>query len=228
LKKDLHYKETFQAISKYINFTIKQHCKSKIEEQSFKPYCFGGFYPIEKDKLYKEGNVHKFTIRVIDSNLLDLLIEKLPENLTNNDFLVTQIQQKSKNQFFIKEIYSATPVIVSSKKNEKGFPIYWTQQKDGDIDSLLSHLNKNLLTKYEMFYNEELPEEHNFVKYIELKNKVPQNIHINKNGRSHTFFGNKFKIIPNKDETSQKLAFLALSTGLGEKTYLGGGFCLWK
>jgi len=41
-------------------------------------------------------------------------------------------------------------------------------------------------------------------------------------------FGNKLKIVPNEDETSQKLAFVALSCGLGEKQSYGGGFCLWK
>lgn len=41
-------------------------------------------------------------------------------------------------------------------------------------------------------------------------------------------FGNKFKIVPNEDEVSQKLAFVALACGLGEKQSYGGGFCLWK
>ena len=43
---------------------------------------------------------------------------------------------------------------------------------------------------------------------------------------SFRFFGNKFKIIPNEDEVSQKLAFVALGCGLGEKNSFGGGFCI--
>jgi len=39
-------------------------------------------------------------------------------------------------------------------------------------------------------------------------------------------FGNKFKIIPKADEISQKLAFIALGAGLGEKGSFGGGFCI--
>ncbi len=41
-------------------------------------------------------------------------------------------------------------------------------------------------------------------------------------------FGNKFKIIPNEDEVSQKLAFVALGAGLGEKNSFGGGFCSYR
>ena len=40
------------------------------------------------------------------------------------------------------------------------------------------------------------------------------------------FFGNKFRIVPNEDEVSQKLAFVALACGLGEKNSFGGGFCI--
>lgn len=40
--------------------------------------------------------------------------------------------------------------------------------------------------------------------------------------------GNKFRIVPTKDEISQKLAFLSLGVGLGEKSSYGGGFAIWK
>jgi len=48
------------------------------------------------------------------------------------------------------------------------------------------------------------------------------------NERKITFFGNKFRIAPNEDDISQKLAFVALACGLGEKNSYGGGFCLGK
>lgn len=40
--------------------------------------------------------------------------------------------------------------------------------------------------------------------------------------------GNKFRIVPNEDEISQKLAFLSLGVGLGEKISYGAGFCVSK
>jgi CRISPR-associated endoribonuclease Cas6 len=68
----------------------------------------------------------------------------------------------------------------------------------------------------------------NFIQLIELKNRVPQNITITKDGKKIRFFGNKLRIIPNEDNVSQKLAFTALGCGLGEKNSYCGGFCIWR
>ena len=80
------------------------------------------------------------------------------------------------------------------------------------------------------FYNEDLDICENFIEKIELKNQKPQSIYfktkINQREKLIRLIGNKFKIIPNKDSLSQKLAFLSLAVGLGEKSSLGGGFCL--
>jgi len=61
-----------------------------------------------------------------------------------------------------------------------------------------------------------------------MKNKYPHSIHMKKGNNNVRFFGNKFRIVPNEDEVSQKLAFVALACGLGEKNSFGGGFCLWN
>ena len=65
-----------------------------------------------------------------------------------------------------------------------------------------------------------------------MKNQKPQSIYFktinNKKEKIVRLIGNKLKIIPNKDETSQKLAFLSLAVGLGEKSGLGGGFCFGR
>ena len=103
--------------------------------------------------------------------------------------------------------------------------------KDGDILKLQKQLQDNLLKKYENFYNEKLKPTQNFIQLLEIKNQKPQSIYFMKkinDGKSIRvrLFGNKFKIVPNEDETSQKLAFVALSCGLGEKQSYGGGFVL--
>lgn len=230
IKNDLHYKESFHAISKYVNFSLAQdpYYEPLVKNKSFKPYCFGAFYPIKKSKTYKRGSYHQFTLRSIDEMLIDVLSYQMCENTNNNDFQVTETRKRIKDQFFVTELYSATPVIVSSDTNEKGHPVYWTMQMDGDMNKLQSHLHHKLIDKYNNFYHEDIDPDHNFIDEIELKNRVPQNIHVQKQDKGHTFFGNKFKIVPKEDETSQKLAFLALSVGLGEKEGFGGGFCLWK
>ena len=110
--------------------------------------------------------------------------------------------------------------------------IFWTVQKDGDILKLQKQIQDNLLKKYESFYNEKLNIDHNFIQFLEIKNHKPQIIFFTKNYNNQIkrikLFGNKFRIIPNEDELSQKLAFMSLSCGLGEKQSYGAGLCLSK
>ncbi|MCK4440354.1 MAG: CRISPR-associated protein Cas6, partial [Sulfurovaceae bacterium] len=89
-------------------------------------------------------------------------------------------------------------------------------------------LHDNLEKKYFDFYGEKLLPHQNFIQLLEIKNIKPQTIWTTKNGKSFRFFGNKFRIVPHEDEVSQKLAFVALACGLGEKNSFGGGFCISK
>jgi CRISPR-associated endoribonuclease Cas6 len=177
--------------------------------------------PLEKDKLYKKGFTYRFIIRSLDETLIDKLSQALRSNIDNPYLLIVQTDKKTIKQFFISELYSATPVIVSMENGK-----FWTMQSDGDILKLQKQLHDNLEKKYQSFYGEPMHSETNFIQLIEIKNRVPQNIRIHKDGKEIRFFGNKFKIIPNEDELSQKLAFVAMACGLGEKNSYGGGFLL--
>ena len=223
LKNDIHFKESFEKLAKYISFSMAQdeQLKATHESKGFKHYNFGGLFPIEKEKIYKKGSNYTFTIRSIDENLINILSHELRSNIDNPDILVVEATKKIVKQFFINELYSATPVIITV---ENGF--HWTMEKDGDILKLQRQLHDNLEKKYQDFYAEELTSIQNFIQLLEIKNQKPQTIQITKNGKKIRFFGNKFKIVPHEDEISQKLAFLALGCGLGEKNSFGGGFCL--
>ena len=237
LKRDLKFYESLDAISKYINFSImrsefaKQHTK-----EGFKHYSFSGFQPKEGDVkkgYYKSGETYTFTLRSLDEAFLDTLTTALRQNIDNPQILVVQTAKRVLNQHFISELYSVTPVIVTASNDEKGHQIFWTIEKDGDILKLQNQLQKNLLKKYESYYGKKLEPSQNFIQLLEIKNKKPQNIVMRKKDdeqtkRKVTFFGNKFKIVPNEDAVSQKLALVAMACGLGEKNSYGGGFCLGK
>jgi CRISPR-associated endoribonuclease Cas6 len=225
LKKDIIFKESFEKISKYISYSMAQDAKLKTihKDIGFKYYTFGGFLPIEKEKIYLKGSSYRLTIRSIDENLIETLSKELRKNINNPNLIVVETNKKAVKQFFISELYSATPVIITT---ENGF--HWTRDKDGDILKLQKQLQDNLEKKYQDFYSEKLTSSQNFIQLLEIKNQKPQTIQITKNGKKIRFFGNKFKIVPNEDEISQKLAFLALGCGLGEKGSFGGGFCLAK
>ncbi len=224
IKNDIGFKESFDTLSKYISFSMAQDSKLKelhAKNCVFKHYNFGNFYPIEKEQVYKKGNNYQFTLRSLDEKFIDELSKTLRQNIDNPNFLVVETHKKTIKQFFISELYSATPVIVSVGNGR-----YWSV--DGDILKLHKQLNYNLEKKYKSFYGESLKEEQNFIQLLEIKNKYPQSIYMKKSGKNIRFFGNKFRIVPNEDEISQKLAFVALACGLGEKNSFGGGFCLWN
>ncbi|NEW61045.1 CRISPR-associated endoribonuclease Cas6 [Sulfurovum sp. bin170] len=225
IKKDIGFKESFETISKYISFSMAQieGLKQLHNQKGFKFYSFGNFYPIEKERIYKKGNSYQFTLRSLDEKFIDDLSTTLRQNINNPNFLVVEAHKKMVKQFFISELYSATPVIVSLENR-----IFWTIERDGDILKLQKQLHDNLEKKYQEFYAESIKGEQNFIQLLEVKNRVPQTIQTIKNGKAFKFFGNKFRIVPNEDEVSQKLAFVALACGLGEKNSFGGGFLLGK
>ena len=225
LKRDINFKESFEAIAKYISFSMAKDMllKEFHNSKNYKFYVFNTFYPIEQDKIYKQGKTYTFKIRSLHEGFIKALEQNLRVNINNPNFLLVETKIKKIEQFFIKELYSITPVITTVQKG-----LYWTIDKDGDILKLQRLLQDNLEKKYQNFFNQKITPKQNFIQLLELKNQKPQSIWSSKNGKSFRFFGNKFRIIPNEDEVSQKLAFLALGAGLGEKGSFGGGFLVVK
>jgi len=224
IKESIPFHKTFEVISKYLNFSMS-NCELKEfhSQKGYKHYNFGGFLPLEKEKLYKKGKTYNFIFRSFDRQFIEILSKALRENINNPNMVVVQTTKKIIEQSFIDELYSATPVITTLENGR-----YWSIQESGDIVQLQKQLHDNLEKKYNSFFEEKLQVVQNFIQLLEIKNRVPQNIRIEKDGHKIIFFGNKFKIVPNEEEVSQKLAFTVLACGLGEKNSYGGGFCLGK
>ena len=226
LKNDIAFQKSFEVISKYVSFSMAQTPQLQElhnQERRFKYYTFGSFFPVERAKVYKKGSLYTFTLRSLDESFIDTLTQALTQNTSNPHFLVVETQKRKIKEFFISELYSVIPVVVSSERG-----LFWTLDRDGDIVKLQRLLHDNLEKKYNDFYGEKLKPLQNFIQLLEIKNQKPQKIWTKKGEKEFFFLGNKFKIIPNEDEVSQKLAFLALGAGLGEKNSFGGGFCVAK
>lgn len=229
IKKDIAFLDSFDILSKLINFSI---CKVDGYEQwhnenRFKHYCFSTINPLQKDKVYKSNNTYTFILRSLDETFIKELSLKLRENINNSFLQVLKTEFKTINQFFINELYSISPCI-TTVINDEGKQRYWTVKEDGDILKLTKQLQDNLEKKYKDFFCEELDSTQNFIQLLEIKNQKPQSIFFNKDGKKIRLFGNKFQILVNEDEVSQKLAFVALACGLGEKGSFGGGYMEWK
>jgi CRISPR-associated endoribonuclease Cas6 len=222
LKNDIEFQSSFEAIAKYVSYSLHLAGLNEIHEgKNYKYYTFGSFYPIEQDKIYKKGKIYQFTIRTLNKTLAAALHNDLKNNTNNRHFTVVETIKRDIPQFFINEIYSVSPVVVSVDNGR-----FWTIKESGDVEQLKELLHNNVKKKYKSFFDEEIDVRQNFIQLIEIKNKTPQSIIIKKDNRNIRFFGNKLRIIPNEDEISQKLAFTAFGCGLGEKNSYGGGFCI--
>ncbi len=94
---------------------------------------------------------------------------------------------------------------------------------ENDILLLKERIQANLEKKYSAYYGQKIAVEQNFIQYMEFVRDKPIALKYKKT----TLIGNKFNLVINDDETSQKLAFVALATGLLEKNSSNGmGFCM--
>jgi len=55
-------------------------------QKGYKYYSFGNFYPIEKAKVYKQGNNYNFTLRSLDKEFINTLSTTLRQNINNPNF----------------------------------------------------------------------------------------------------------------------------------------------
>ena len=231
MKRDISFRESFEVLAKYISFSMAQDSMLKAihdKEYAYKHYTFGNFYPTEKDQIYKSDSLYTFRLRSPDASFVNALSKCLRGNINNPNFLVINVERHAVAEYGISELYTLTPTVVTTDPR-----VYWTVDRDGDILRLQRLLHDNLEKKYADFYGEKLEPERNFIQFIELKNDKAQRIWMSKKSGnekviSYHFIGNKFRIVPHEDVVSQKLAFLALGCGLGEKNAFGGGFVLGK
>ncbi len=223
LHEDMYFRDMYEKLSQFINEAFNDNAElSKMHfENSYKFYSFDLLYnpnikPINGQ--YPKDNSYRFRIRTLDRALLDQLKIRF-DTVKNPNFTYITAEIKTVKQFFVQHLDSVTPVIVSVENG-----LFWTMEKDGDILKLQRQLHNNLEKKYQSFYGEKLNHVQNFIQLLEIKNQKPQTM----NYKNIRFFGNKFRIVPHEDEVSQKLAFLALACGLGEKNSIGGGFCVGR
>jgi len=212
LKRDIHFLESSEIIAKNINTAL---CKNNSElhfQNGFKGYVFNNFFPLEENKIYKNGNNYFLQLRVIDSVYKNF--NNFMKNYSSVDFEVILYRETIKSIKRIEKLYSLTPVLIrlDEKKN-------WT--KEDGIELLKQRLNSNMYRKFEQIYNRKIDAD--FIESITLKNNKPIKIKY----KNFHYLTNKIQITVNMDKTSQELAFLALSIGLGEgNSYLGLGYCV--
>ena len=220
LKTDIEYKNIHEKLASNVNKALFEDDKLKNihMDKQYKPYVIGNLYPFDpKSKIYKSNQIYILTIRSVDKEFLSLLTRclkfsnKLDFNVIASEFNEVRIN-------YIESVFTLTPALISiTDENNK---IKNWVNSDGSLDFVKKRIKGNLEKKYFQLFGEKITAPDDFINMIEIQNKVP----IVFDYKNSKFFTNKFKIVFNNDELSQKLAFLAFGVGLLEKNSLGFGF----
>lgn len=215
LKNDTQAFENYEKISKLISASMlkDQTLKQMHEENRYKNYVFCNLYPIEKDGIYKAGNIYTFQIRTIDFKL-GLKIKQVLNNFQNEEFKVIVSDLESSTQRKINTLATLTPAIITSDKGDYLI--------NNDMQLVKERILANAQKKYNQLYNEKI--DMDFIKSIKQTNNKPIKIPY----KNINILGYKFEIEVKDDPISQNLAYLILSVGLLEKNAEGFGFCKAK
>lgn len=215
LKNDTQTFENYEKMSKLISASMlkDQTLKQLHEENRYKNYVFCNLYPIEKDGIYKAGNIYTFQIRTIDFKL-GLKIKQVLNNFQNEEFKVIVSDLESSTQRKINTLATLTPAIITSDKGDYLI--------NNDMQLVKERILANAQKKYNQLYNEKI--DMDFIKSIKQTNNKPIKIPY----KNINILGYKFEIEVKDDPISQKLAYLILSVGLLEKNAEGFGFCKAK
>lgn len=185
------------------------------EENKFKNYCYDLPYPIEKDKIYKKGKIYTVTIRTIDPRLAKYFQEVCVNSYTDEvKGLTSEIRIIPKK--VIDSIYTLTPVIL---KDDKG---YW--RKHMQLAEFENQLKVNLIKKWNAFTGEKLSEDFNLYTLLEFLNETPVPMEY----KSIKLLGDKIRLQIADNETAQKLAYMALGTGLLNMNSRGAGYVNYR
>ena len=212
LKNDTQTFENYEKISKLISASMlkDQTLKQLHEENRYKNYVFCNLYPIEKDGIYKAGNIYTFQIRTIDFKL-GLKIKQVLNNFQNEEFKVIVSDLETSTQRKINTLATLTPAIITSDKGDYLI--------NNDMQLVKERILANAQKKYNQLYNEKI--DMDFIKSIKQTNNKPIKIPY----KNINILGYKFEIEVKDDPISQNLAYLILSVGLLEKNAEGFGFC---
>lgn len=215
LKNDTQTFENYEKISKLISASMlkDQTLKQLHEENRYKNYVFCNLYQIEKDGIYKAGNIYTFQIRTIDFKL-GLKIKQVLNNFQNEEFKVIVSDLETSTQRKINTLATLTPAIITSDKGDYLI--------NNDMQLVKERILANAQKKYNQLYNEKI--DMDFIKSIKQTNNKPIKIPY----KNINILGYKFEIEVKDDPISQNLAYLILSVGLLEKNAEGFGFCKAK
>ena len=185
------------------------------EKNEYKYYCFDLPYPVEKDGIYKKGNIYTVTIRTIKSDLAKYFNEVCVNQFTKEiKGLISEVRILPPK--LIDKIYTLTPAVT---KCEEG---YW--KKHMSMEDYEKRIFINLIKKWNGCHEEKLDENFELYNTIEFCNHMP----VAFGYKNIKLLGDKLVLHIADNEMAQKLAYMSLGTGILELNSRGAGFVNYR
>ncbi len=214
---DSNKKIALEQISKLIDSCLMQseNMQQIHQRTSYKYYSFGAPVPVQKDGIYKKGNIYTFVLRTTEEYLAEYFSLHLAKQYSESFKLLT-VELRQIKMRPIEKVYTLSPIIL---KFDTG---YWKGNYTQQIFE--KRLQENLIKKYNMLYKMQLNEDFELFNYIKFDNLKPVAFHY----KDITLLGDKITVHLADNETAQKLGALAIGSGVGEMNARGAGFVNYK
>lgn len=185
------------------------------KENKYKYYCYDSLFPIEKDKVYKKNKIYTLTIRTLDVRLAKYFYEYVVNAYTDKLKCLTA-QARILPKKHIDVLYTLTPAIL---KCDSG---YWKDEMT--IEQYEERLKVNLIKKWNDFHGEKIDEDFELFTGVEFLSKCP----VASSYKGIKLLGDKIRMHVAENEMAQKLAYMALGTGVLEMNSRGFGFVNYR
>lgn len=217
----------FHKIQGLIYNLIRPYYNELHDKKGYKFFCFSNIFPIQD---MKENDKRNFLISSLDSVLINLLKENLPETINIGDvsFQIEGSRILNHRLNHPSRILAATPIVMRIPqwaytdygiKSDKSY-VFW--RKSYPFNVFIKQIETNLLKKYNEFYSTSLEEFPVFEQFI-FKKETCNPVVID--GREYHLIGSIWEFLFNNlSKEQKKILEFGLDCGFGERNSLGFGF----
>ena len=215
--KDIPIDEIQGEVTKYIDSGLGEmpQFAELHKVNKYKGYCYDNLYPLEKDKVYKKNQIYTLTIRTIDVKLAKYFSERVVNTYTDKlKGLTAQVRILPKKHIDV--IYTLTPAILKCASG------YWKDEMT--VEQFEERMRVNLIKKWNEFHGEKINEDFELFTGVEFLSTSP----IASPYKGIKLLGDKVRMHIADNEMAQKLAYMALGTGVLEMNSRGFGFVNYR
>ena len=214
---DTHVEEIRGAVTEFLDsgLAVNPQFAELHKQNRYKYYCYDSLFPIEKDKVYRKNQIYTLTIRTLDANLAKYFSECVVNTYTDKlKGLTAQVRIIPKKHIDV--MYTLTPAIL---KCDSG---YWKDEMT--VEQYEERLKVNLIKKWNELHGEKIQEDFELFTGVEFLSKCP----VASQYKGIKLLGDKIRVHVADNEMAQKLAYMALGSGVLEMNSRGFGFVNYR